>query len=79
MWLSTGEASWLGAEEVAARLRVDLRSGLWGREPELRRQLTGPNEFSVKEDDPLWKKYVEQVSIIYDMKRITELIILHRL
>uniref|UniRef100_A0A069DXQ9 Calcium-transporting ATPase n=1 Tax=Panstrongylus megistus TaxID=65343 RepID=A0A069DXQ9_9HEMI len=60
MWLSTGEASWLGAEEVAARLRVDLRSGLWGREPELRRQLTGPNEFSVKEEDPLWKKYVEQ-------------------
>ncbi|KAK9502656.1 hypothetical protein O3M35_011382 [Rhynocoris fuscipes] len=60
MWLSTGEASWLGAEEVAARLRVDLRSGLWGREPELRRQLTGPNEFSVKEEDPLWKKYIEQ-------------------
>ncbi|CAA9996304.1 unnamed protein product [Nesidiocoris tenuis] len=61
MWMTTGEASWLGAEEVAARLRVDLRTGLWGREPELRRQLAGYNEFSVKEDDPLWQKYLEQV------------------
>uniref|UniRef100_A0A0A9XTD2 Calcium-transporting ATPase n=2 Tax=Lygus hesperus TaxID=30085 RepID=A0A0A9XTD2_LYGHE len=60
MWMTTGEASWLGAEEVAARLRVDLRTGLWGREPELRRQLAGYNEFSVKEEDPLWKKYLEQ-------------------
>lgn len=60
MWMTTGEACALGAEEVAGRLRVDLRTGLWGREPELRRQLTGYNEFSVKEEDPLWKKYLEQ-------------------
>lgn len=60
MWMTTGEAGCLGAEEVAARLRVDLRSGLWGREPGLRRQLAGYNEFSVKEEDPVWKKYVEQ-------------------
>lgn len=62
MWMTTGEACALGAEEVAARLRVDLRTGLWGREPELRRQLAGFNEFSVKEEDPLWKKYLEQVN-----------------
>uniref|UniRef100_A0A1B6MH31 Calcium-transporting ATPase n=2 Tax=Graphocephala atropunctata TaxID=36148 RepID=A0A1B6MH31_9HEMI len=60
MWLGTNEAAALGAEEVAARLRVDLRSGLWWREAELRRQLAGHNEFCVKEEDPLWKKYIEQ-------------------
>ncbi|XP_054285623.1 calcium-transporting ATPase type 2C member 1 isoform X2 [Macrosteles quadrilineatus] len=60
MWLGTTEAATLGAEEVAARLRVDLRNGLWWREAELRRQLAGHNEFCVKEEDPLWKKYIEQ-------------------
>ncbi|XP_014260300.1 calcium-transporting ATPase type 2C member 1 isoform X1 [Cimex lectularius] len=60
MWLTTGEASWLSAEDVAARLRVDLRTGLWGLEPDLRRHIAGVNEFSVKEEDPLWKKYIEQ-------------------
>ncbi|XP_075225467.1 secretory pathway calcium atpase isoform X2 [Lycorma delicatula] len=60
MWLKTHEAAALGAEEVAARLRVDLRSGLWWREAQLRRQLTGYNEFTVKEEDPTWKKYIEQ-------------------
>ncbi|KAG8286663.1 ATPase, P-type (transporting), HAD super, sub IC [Homalodisca vitripennis] len=60
MWLGTNEAATLGSEEVAARLRVDLRTGLWWREAELRRQLAGHNEFCVKEDDPLWKKYIEQ-------------------
>ncbi|KAK7791810.1 hypothetical protein R5R35_005115 [Gryllus longicercus] len=60
MWLKTNEASTLGAEEVAARLRTDIRSGLWWREAELRRQLAGYNELTVKDDDPTWKKYIEQ-------------------
>ncbi|KAL1129418.1 hypothetical protein AAG570_013945 [Ranatra chinensis] len=60
MWVTTGEASYLGAEEVAARLRVDVRLGLWTHEAEQRRVLTGYNEFSVKEEDPTWKKYIEQ-------------------
>ncbi|KAI5716296.1 hypothetical protein M8J76_004136 [Diaphorina citri] len=60
MWLTTNEASLMGAEEVAARLRVDCRSGLWWKEAELRRQLIGYNEFCVKEEDPLWRKYIEQ-------------------
>lgn len=62
MWLSTSESAALGVEKVGARLRVDLHSGLWWREAELRRQLTGHNEFMVKEDEPTWKKYIEQVN-----------------
>nr|XP_018897641.1 PREDICTED: calcium-transporting ATPase type 2C member 1-like [Bemisia tabaci] len=60
MWLTTKEASTLGAEEVAASLRVDHRTGLSWREAELRRKLTGHNEFLIKETDPTWKKYLEQ-------------------
>uniref|UniRef100_A0A1B6DL98 Calcium-transporting ATPase n=2 Tax=Clastoptera arizonana TaxID=38151 RepID=A0A1B6DL98_9HEMI len=60
MWLSTSESATLGVENVASRLKVDLHNGLWWREAELRRQLTGHNEFMVKEDDPTWKKYIEQ-------------------
>ncbi|KAF2898776.1 hypothetical protein ILUMI_07399 [Ignelater luminosus] len=41
MWLSTGDASTLGAEEVAARLRVETRQGLSWQEATHRRQLSG--------------------------------------
>ena len=63
MWLSTAEASSLGAEEVAARLDTNLHTGLEWREVELRRQLSGFNELTVLEEEPTWKKYIEQVSI----------------
>jgi len=61
MWLSTGEASSLGAEEVAGRLDTNLHNGLDWREVELRRQLAGFNELTVLEEEPTWKKYIEQV------------------
>ncbi|XP_018401172.1 PREDICTED: calcium-transporting ATPase type 2C member 1 isoform X2 [Cyphomyrmex costatus] len=60
MWLTTAESASLGAEEVAARLHVDVRTGLKWQEADHRRQLTGFNEFTVKEEDPPWKKYIEQ-------------------
>ncbi|XP_017759240.1 PREDICTED: calcium-transporting ATPase type 2C member 1 isoform X1 [Eufriesea mexicana] len=60
MWLTTAEAASLSAKEVAARLHVDIRTGLWWREADHRRQLVGFNEFSVKEEEPTWKKYLEQ-------------------
>ncbi|XP_076173184.1 secretory pathway calcium atpase [Ptiloglossa arizonensis] len=60
MWLTTNKAASLGSEEVAARLHVDIRTGLWWQEADHRRQLVGYNEFSVKEEEPTWKKYVEQ-------------------
>ncbi|CAB3369455.1 Hypothetical predicted protein [Cloeon dipterum] len=60
MWLTTGEASSLGAEEVAARLDTHLHNGLEWREVELRRQLAGFNELTVLDEEPTWKKYIEQ-------------------
>lgn len=64
MWLTTAESASLGAEEVAARLHVDVRTGLQWQEADHRRQLTGFNEFTVKEEDPPWKKYIEQVCFV---------------
>lgn len=61
MWLKTSDASSLCAEDVAAKLRSDCRIGLGWKEADLRRQLIGYNEFSFKEEDPPWKKYIEQV------------------
>lgn len=63
MWLKTSDASSLCAEDVAAKLRIDVRVGLGWKEADLRRQLIGYNEFSFKEEDPPWKKYIEQVYI----------------
>lgn len=60
MWLKTSDASSLCAEDVAAKLRSDCRMGLSWKEADLRRQLIGYNEFSFKEEDPPWKKYIEQ-------------------
>ncbi|XP_039284046.1 calcium-transporting ATPase type 2C member 1 isoform X1 [Nilaparvata lugens] len=60
MWLKTSEAATLEAEDVATRLNVDPRFGLRWRDAENKRQLTGYNEFLVKEEDPTWKKYIEQ-------------------
>lgn len=67
MWLTTAEAASLGAEEVAARLHVDTRTGLWWQEADQRRQLAGYNELTVKEEDPTWKKYIEQVKYIFQI------------
>lgn len=61
MWLLTTDASALGAEEVAGRLQVDLRTGLSWQEVNHRKQLFGHNEFNYKVKESLWKKYIEQV------------------
>ncbi|XP_049818682.1 calcium-transporting ATPase type 2C member 1 isoform X2 [Aethina tumida] len=60
MWLTASEASRLECEEVASRLDVDVRKGLSWQEATHRRQVSGYNEFSVKDEDPPWKKYLEQ-------------------
>lgn len=50
----------LSYDEVAACLQVDLHRGLSWEEADRRRGVHGLNEFEVKPDDPLWKKYLEQ-------------------
>lgn len=64
MWLRTSDASSLSADDVAAKLKVDKSVGLGWKEADLRRQLIGFNEFSFKEGDPPWKKYIEQVIFV---------------
>lgn len=39
---------------------MDVRRGLSWREANDRMNFVGPNEFQVKEEEPLWKKYIEQ-------------------
>lgn len=61
--LPTDEASSQPFEEVAARLQTDLRTGLSWEEASSRLKISGYNEFDVATEEPLWKKYLEQVSI----------------
>ncbi|XP_044766962.1 calcium-transporting ATPase type 2C member 1 isoform X3 [Coccinella septempunctata] len=60
MWMTASEASSLTAEEVGERLNVDINKGLSWQEANRRRQFSGYNEFTVKDEDPPWKKYLEQ-------------------
>lgn len=57
---STADSSVYAANEVAARLRVDLRTGLSWSEAKYRAKIVGHNELNVSEDDPTWKKYAQQ-------------------
>uniref|UniRef100_A0A1L8DF23 Calcium-transporting ATPase n=2 Tax=Nyssomyia neivai TaxID=330878 RepID=A0A1L8DF23_9DIPT len=60
MLLSTTEASILSANEVAGRLHADLRTGLRWSEANYRAKIIGYNELHAPEEDPTWKKYIEQ-------------------
>ncbi|CAH2006061.1 unnamed protein product [Acanthoscelides obtectus] len=60
LWMTASEASSLGYEEIAERLRVDIKKGLSWQEATERRKVLGYNEFKVKNGDPPWKKYLEQ-------------------
>lgn len=60
LWLTSDESSSITVSDVTWRLRTNLREGLSWKEAENRRMILGPNEFVVNEEEPLWKKYVEQ-------------------
>jgi len=47
--------------QVAGRLQADVNWGLSEGEVARRRKSHGYNEFEIKQDDPLWKKYLMQV------------------
>lgn len=57
---STADSSIYAANEVAARLRVDTRTGLTWSEAKYRAKIIGHNELNASEEEPPWKKYVEQ-------------------
>ncbi|XP_075161580.1 secretory pathway calcium atpase isoform X2 [Haematobia irritans] len=60
MLLTTAEASTFSASEVAGRLQVDVRSGLKWTEAKYRAKIIGQNELNVIDEEPTWKKYIEQ-------------------
>lgn len=47
--------------KVVEDLRADTKHGLSAGEVAQRRKIHGYNEFQISEEDPLWKKYLEQV------------------
>lgn len=57
---TTADASSYAANEIAARLRVDTRTGLAWSEANYRSKIVGHNELNVNEDEPPWKKYAQQ-------------------
>lgn len=60
MWLSAEQASGMTAGDVEWQLQTNIREGLSWKEADHRRKILGPNEFVVNEEDPLWKKYIDQ-------------------
>ena len=59
--LGAAEAAVSEVSEVILRLCADTSRGLSDKQAEQRRKVHGLNEFIIKEDDPLWKKYLNQV------------------
>ena len=60
--LRAQDAATYGVEAVLRKLGAKASKGLSNLEAEERRKVHGANEFLIKEDDPLWKKYLNQVS-----------------
>ncbi|KAH8018255.1 hypothetical protein HPB51_000866 [Rhipicephalus microplus] len=58
--MRTEEACQLPFEEVADRLGTDLRRGLSWHEAHRRLLTVGANEFEVRQEEPLCKKYLDQ-------------------
>ncbi len=62
--LRARDASAYSVTEVLQRMGTKPATGLSSLEVEERRQVHGTNEFIIKEEDPLWKKYLNQVRLL---------------
>lgn len=60
MWLPSIEASSMAVEDVERKLGTSMLTGLTWTEAERRKSMFGANEFVVKKEDPIWRKYLEQ-------------------
>ena len=60
--MRASEAAVSTATDVVSRLGADISAGLTAEEVERRRKAFGRNEFTIKEEEPLSKKYLNQVS-----------------
>ena len=61
--LKSSEASSSSVVEVMQQLRVDGDGGLSAGEAERRRRIHGFNELLIAEEEPIWRKYINQVFI----------------
>ena len=62
MWLNPKEAAAVPWEEVSRSTLVNTSTGLSSREALQRRQEYGLNDFSESVEEPMWKKFLGQVS-----------------
>ena len=62
MWVGCNEAAALEWQEVVGLLTSDVTRGLAETDVQARRATVGYNQFTEAEDEPLWKKYLGQVS-----------------
>jgi len=60
MWLSNSHPAVVQVDEVENILRTDRVKGLTTRQAEERYTSFGYNELVVKDEEPVWKKYLEQ-------------------
>jgi len=60
--MRASEAAVSPVADVVHRLGSDCSQGLLCEEVGRRQQLHGLNEFEIREEDPLWRKYLNQVS-----------------
>ena len=60
MWLSNSPPATVSLDEVENILRTDRARGLTQGQAEERHNTFGYNELVGKEEDPVWKKYLEQ-------------------
>ena len=61
--LTSAEAAGLDYEEVERHLQTNVKTGLDHAEASRRLAFHGSNDFEISKDDPLWKKYIGQVSL----------------
>ena len=59
--MRAAEAAVSTVTDVVGRLGADCSAGLTEEEVERRRKLFGKNEFVIKKEEPLWRKYLNQV------------------
>ena len=59
------KAAGLSADDVLDRLKADAHGGLSTQEANRRLQVHGQNEFEIAQEEPLWKKYLDQVSLSF--------------
>lgn len=62
--MRASEAAVSPVADVIHRLGSDNNMGLQCAEAERRQQTYGLNEFDIREEDPLWRKYLNQVSVL---------------